>query len=263
MNCKYYYILFVAAISVTGCGTVKNGDGIYQPSQRNTFVPKASATNYKISKKIGPPEENLPAPDDAANRIIEKGGKNIYIAPYWAKLKPEKGIETNSATELVRKAEALKMFALKNGYNDSLGLLVNMKMKSGKRRFFVVNLYTHEIITSGLVAHGRGNEKFTYNKQFSNEEGSNCTSPGMYKIGKSYNGAFGLSYKLYGLDKSNSNASKRYVVLHAMSCIPDKETPYPICQTEGCPAVSADFLKEIGVYIDKSKQPLLLWIYNQ
>jgi hypothetical protein len=262
MNCKYYYIFFVTAISIAGCSTVKNGDAIYQPSQRNTFVHNTSLANNKSNKKIGPPEENLPAPDLSGNKIIEKGGRNIYIAPYWARLKPEKGIEINSATEMMQKAGALKAYAIRNGYNDSLGLLVNMKMKSGKRRFFVVNLYTREIITSGLVAHGRGNEKFTYNKQFSNEEGSNCTSPGMYKIGKSYNGAFGLSYKLYGLDKSNSNASKRYVVLHAMSCIPDNETPYPICQTEGCPAVSPDFLKEIGIYIDKSKQPLLLWIYN-
>lgn len=261
MNCKYYYILLIGATSITGCASVKNSEGKYQPAQRNTLSTTTKHSTNKINKKVGPPEENLPAPA-AENLIVEKGGRSTYIAPYWAKLKPEKGIETNSAAELIKKADLLRAFAIRNGYNDSLGLLVNMKMKSGKRRFFVVNLYTHEIITSGLVAHGRGNEKFTYNKQFSNEEGSNCTSPGMYKIGKSHTGAFGLSYKLYGLEKSNSNALRRYVVLHGMSCIPDKESPYPICQTEGCPAVSPDFLKELGAYIDKSKQPLLLWIYN-
>jgi hypothetical protein len=69
---------------------------------------------------------------------------------------------------------------------------------------------------------------FTFNKTYSNSAGSNCTSLGRYKIGKSYTGQFGLAFRLYGLDKSNSNASSRFVVLHAMGCISYDET---ICRS--------------------------------
>jgi hypothetical protein len=53
------------------------------------------------------------------------------------------------------------------------------------------------------------------------------------------------------------------VVLHAHSCVPDDENaPLPICQSNGCPTVSPNFLQTLAAYIDKSKKPVLLWIYE-
>ncbi|HTE10276.1 MAG TPA: murein L,D-transpeptidase catalytic domain family protein, partial [Chitinophagaceae bacterium] len=162
---------------------------------------------------------------------------------------------------LQQKARKIKKFAAANNYDTAVAFFIDMQVKSGKERFFVVNLANNTIIKKGLVAHGKGNEKFTFDRKFSNGEGSNCTSLGVYKIGKAYNGAFGLSYKLYGLNKTNNNALKRYVVLHSMGSIPDAVSKYPITQTEGCPAVAPAFLEELSAILDKSPKNVLLYIY--
>lgn len=193
---------------------------------------------------------------------VEKGGKMTYMAPTWATKKAESGIEVYAASEVLQQAIALKQYAIENGYDTGYAFLVNISLKSGKKRFYVVNLETMSIDNSGLVAHGRGDERFTFDKYFSNTPGSNCTSLGRYKIGKSYEGQFGLAYKLHGLDSTNNNAFKRFVVLHAMGCISYEETKLPICQSEGCPAVAPQFLEEIKPVIDSRKKPMLLWLFD-
>jgi hypothetical protein len=65
-----------------------------------------------------------------------------------------------------------------------------------------------------------------------------------------------------GLESSNSNAVDRKIVLHAMHCIPDIPGDRPICLSEGCPAVSDQFLLIIKQIIDESKKPILLMIYD-
>jgi L,D-transpeptidase catalytic domain len=139
--------------------------------------------------------------------------------------------------------------------------MVDMKIESGKKRFFVYNLRKDSIELAGLVTHGSGKVNSDA-IQFSNTEGSLCTSLGKYKIGNAYNGKFGLAFKLYGLDSANSNAFNRYVVLHAHDCVPNEETaPFPICESWGCPTVAPAFLTMLKTYIDKSGQPILLNIY--
>jgi hypothetical protein len=111
------------------------------------------------------------------------------------------------------------------------------------------------------VTHGSGRNVLS-SIQFSNSANSLCTSLGKYKIGNSYNGKFGLAFKLYGLDATNSNAYNRFVVLHAHTCVPNAETaPLPICESWGCPTVAPLFLKELKQYIDRSEKPVLLDIY--
>lgn len=197
----------------------------------------------------------------AAGKNIEKGGKMVYVPPSYATKKLEIGIEEYGTSALLQQAVTLKKYALENDYDTDYAFLINMSVKSGKKRFYVVNLRTMTIENSALVAHGRGEERFTFDKDFSNNPGSNCTSLGRYKIGKSYTGQFGLAYKLCGLDNSNSNAYKRFVVLHAMGCISYEETDMPICQSEGCPAVAPQFLEEIKPVIDSRTKPMLLWIF--
>jgi len=125
----------------------------------------------------------------------------------------------------------------------------------------VYNLQKDSIELSGLVAHGQGSAKTEI--EFSNEAGSYCTSLGKYRIGGSYMGKFGLAYKLHGLDSTNSKALERFVVLHAHSCVPDSAVSSAgICQSQGCPTVSPEFLKKLAGYIDGSDKPMLLYIYK-
>ena len=163
---------------------------------------------------------------------------------------------------LKQKAENLALYAAANNYNSQYCFMVDMKIESGKKRFFVYNLKKDSIELAGLVTHGSGKTNSENEIQFSNTANSLCTSLGKYKIGNSYTGKFGLAFKLYGLDNTNSNAFSRFVVLHSHACVPNEETsPFPICESWGCPTVSPSFLSELKNYIDKTEKSILLNIY--
>ncbi len=228
----------------------------------------------KIKKYGLPAVISLLSFTSSIGQVIEKGGAsnaypsktksagNSVTTGLTAVPVKETGIDYYPYSRLILRAEALKLFAKSNGYDTSYAFLINMGMRSSTKRLFIVNLNNMCIVKSGLVAHGRGNEQFSYTRKYSNTSGSNCTSLGKYKIGKSYKGFFGLSYKMHGLDASNSKAYERNVVMHSMHCIPDNENGRPICQSEGCPAVSDRFILDIKHIVDGREQPVLLWIFD-
>ncbi|MFD2527096.1 murein L,D-transpeptidase catalytic domain-containing protein [Flavihumibacter stibioxidans] len=186
-----------------------------------------------------------------------------YIPPFWDGFSAEIGNDEANYLDLMKKAKKLAEMARKGGYNTQYAFLLDMSVKSNKNRFFIVNLKTMKVEKSSLVAQGRGRERLNLDKEYSNVPGSNCSSLGIYKVGKSYNGSFGLSYRLHGLESSNSKALQRYIVLHAMGTIPDVETNFPIWQSEGCPSVSPKMLDRVGNMIDKSGKPILMWMYDE
>ncbi|HRO70366.1 MAG TPA: murein L,D-transpeptidase catalytic domain family protein, partial [Chitinophagaceae bacterium] len=160
------------------------------------------------------------------------------------------------------KAAAAREFVKQKDFNDKICFLLDMSLPSGQARFFVFDLKKDSLVNAGLVTHGRCYQDWLEGRKYSNTIGSGCTSLGKYKIGHAYRGRFGLAYKLYGLDKTNNNAYKRYVVLHAHECVPETAVADEICQSDGCPTVSPGFLQYLRQVINASKQPLLLWIYD-
>lgn len=164
---------------------------------------------------------------------------------------------------LQTKATVAKNFVQQKGFNQQLCFLIDMNLPANRKRFFVYDLEKDSIINSGLVTHGNCNQYWLEGRKYSNEVGCGCTSLGKYKVGYSYQGRFGLAFKLYGLESSNSNAFNRYVVLHSHSCVPDNEIEEDICQSNGCPTVAPSFLKELEPIIKASKQPILLWIFDE
>ncbi len=170
--------------------------------------------------------------------------------------------KSETLNRLKLKALMAKEYATDHGYEPTRCFLIDMRLPSGKNRFFVYNLEADTVEIAGLVTHGKGSENESGNLIFSNTANSNCTSLGKYKIGRAYNGSFGLSYKLMGLDKTNSKAFNRSVVLHSYCGVPKEEVyPAPICVSEGCPAVSPAFFAQLKTYMDESPEPILLWIY--
>lgn len=165
--------------------------------------------------------------------------------------------------KIIGKGTALEAYAKANNYNTEICFLIDMKIESGKNRFFIYDMKKDSVLSSSLVTHGRCNEDWLKGRKYGNEVGCGCTSLGKYKVGNPYQGRFGLAYKLYGLDATNNNAFKRFVVLHSHECVPNNEVdPYPICQSDGCPTVSATFLKKLAGILDGSKKPVLLYIYE-
>ncbi|WP_242497120.1 murein L,D-transpeptidase catalytic domain-containing protein [Flavobacterium petrolei] len=171
----------------------------------------------------------------------------------------------NNATEekLFNRAKIIKKFIVNNSkYNNEIAFIIDMKIMSGKNRFFVYDLKNNVIIDQGLVAHGIGSQTQTEGELiFSNEPNSLSTSLGKYSIGSSYNGQFGKSYKLFGLEETNNKAFARNIVLHKYSKVPFGEQESPICKSFGCPMINVEFYKRIEKLIDNSKTNIILDIF--
>lgn len=147
-------------------------------------------------------------------------------------------------------------------------LLFDLRIHSGKKRLFFVDLQTGEAIDSFMVAHGAGTNPwgrdFTKDKpQTSNTVNSHLTSTGKYLISNRDYSSWGIhvKYWLYGQDSTNSNAVKRVVVLHSWDYTPDEEVfPDGTPESWGCPAVSDRTMKKLDTVLAGARKPMLLWI---
>lgn len=173
-------------------------------------------------------------------------------------------------TRLDDKAKEALDFCKKNNYNQDFCILIDMKIHSGLNRFFVYDFKTNTISMSMLVGHGCGNYPWSSdwsrsNPGFSNVDGSHCSSLGKYKIGKRAWSDWGINvkYVLHGLEKTNNNAEKRYIVFHSWEKVAEKEV-YPDGTAEGwgCPTISNSNMKIIDPMLKASQRPVLMWIYN-
>jgi hypothetical protein len=128
------------------------------------------------------------------------------------------------------------------GPRDSMGV-VDFSQPSADPRFHVVNLYTGEV-ESYRVAHGRGSDPdhSGYVERFSNNFGSYASSNGAYTTGDYYDGKYGLSMKVRGLDWSNYNAEPRAIVIHNAWYAEDEMIPLhgKLGRSEGCFAMSRE-----------------------
>jgi L,D-transpeptidase catalytic domain len=203
--------------------------------------------------------------NNTTKKPISMGAPNTTSAPDAANA-PSYAVPTYEINTEMRKVKntqlKLKEYALKNKCNQDYAFVIDMRIPSHKKRFFVYNQKKDSLINSGFVAHGTGSETFRGELIFSNVPDSRCSSLGKYKIGGSYKGMYGFSYKLAGLDSTNNKAFERAIVLHGHSCVPDEQqSEWPICFSYGCPMVSTKFLQTLKGYISKQgKTPILMEI---
>jgi L,D-transpeptidase catalytic domain len=94
--------------------------------------------------------------------------------------------------------------------------IADFAVPSSVPRFHFANLERGEV-RSFLVAHGHGSdpEHDGWLKLFSNNPGSNATSRGAFISWEWYQGQYGTSVRLGGLDPDNSHAFERAIVMHA------------------------------------------------
>jgi hypothetical protein len=88
-------------------------------------------------------------------------------------------------------------------------------LHSAHKRFHLVNLLREEV-RSFHVTHGSGSdpEHDGWLNRYSNVEGSNASSRGAYVTWEWYQGRYGTSMRLGGLDPTNEAALRRYIVMH-------------------------------------------------
>jgi L,D-transpeptidase catalytic domain len=125
---------------------------------------------------------------------------------------------------------------------DAIGV-VDFSQPSSDPRFHLVDLMSGAV-DSYRVAHGRGSDPdhSGFVERFSNDFGSYASSNGAYVTGDYYDGKYGLSLKVRGLDWSNYNAEPRAIVIHNAWYAEDDMIPIhgKLGRSEGCFAMSRE-----------------------
>lgn len=168
---------------------------------------------------------------------------------------------------LREKAQVAKEFCATKKLNTRYCILVDFSLHSGRNRLFVWDFEKDSITHKSLCAHGYGKGSTKRTPVFSNVEGSYCSSLGKYKVGIKAPSQWGIKvhYKLHGLESTNSNAFKRWVVLHSYSPVPNYEiypTHLPLGWSQGCPVVSDEMMQTLKSLFESEKKSILLWILN-
>lgn len=142
--------------------------------------------------------------------------------------------------------------------------LIDYTAPSNDRRMFLVDRETGEI-SKMAVAHGRYNASMinthlSYNKNsikwakyFSNELGSNAPSSGFFVSGVEYEGKFGRSMVLHGLETGvNDNACQRAVVIHKHLMVTKSSARL---LSAGCPMISKDYIDHVINLLEGHQNP--------
>ena len=144
--------------------------------------------------------------------------------------------------------------------NNILSIL-DFTLPSGKKRLFVIDLETGELVFNTYAAHGRnsGTEMAT---QFSNQPNSFKSSLGFYVTGQTYNGKHGESLRLNGEEQGiNDNAMSRGIVIHSAAYADEEIVSRQgfIGRSQGCPALPQNIAKNV---INTIKNGSCLFLYS-
>jgi len=131
-------------------------------------------------------------------------------------------------------------------HTETVGIVDFSKM-SNQPRFYLLDTASGRV-SQHHVAHGRGSdpEHTGLLQRFSNRVGSEATSEGAYLTDEFYNGRYGRSMRVQGLDWTNSNAYQRAIVVHsAWYAEPSMLSTHGLLgRSEGCFAMSYASLQE-------------------
>lgn len=152
---------------------------------------------------------------------------------------------------------------LKDSLNlkDKIITVVDFSQPSDKKRFYLIDMDSMEVIYQNYVAHGK-NTGVLVAKHFSNTPNSYQSSLGFFKTAETYQGKHGLSLKLDGLENGiNNKARDRAIVIHAAKYAEESfiKKYGRLGRSFGCPALPSESYPEV---IDIIKDGTLLFIYS-
>ncbi|RPE13413.1 hypothetical protein EGT74_07780 [Chitinophaga lutea] len=145
--------------------------------------------------------------------------------------------------------------------NEDILSIVDFSLPSTKKRLFVIDLASGQLLFNSLVSHGRNSGKEMATR-FSNAPESFQSSLGFYVTGQTYRGEHGYSLRLEGEEKGiNNNAMSRGIVMHAADYVNEGLARLQgyIGRSLGCPAVPVALHKKI---IQKIQNGSCLFMYS-
>src|SRR5687768_12092098 len=144
---------------------------------------------------------------------------------------------------LLARAKAALEYHRYSVRNTDIFGIVDFARASREPRFYLVHPASGWS-TSYQVTHGRGSDPdhSGWLERFSNEFGSYASSNGAYVTTELYNGKYGRSMRLHGLDPSNCNALDRAIVMHSAWYAEPRVADYygKLGRSEGCFAFSEE-----------------------
>jgi hypothetical protein len=137
---------------------------------------------------------------------------------------------------------------------------IDFTKPSTEKRFYTVDLDTHQLKFHSLVSHGR-NTGENIASRFSNVPHSNQSSLGFYVTGETYVGSKGYSLRLDGIDPEyNSNMRSRAVVMHDADYVSEEwiRKYGRLGRSQGCPALPKAISRKV---IDTIKDKTVIFAY--
>jgi hypothetical protein len=172
-----------------------------------------------------------------------------FLSPDTAMLDPTSG--DMAPALLPRALAALDSHGARIADPSVIGL-VDFSVPSHVPRLHIVDLVGGRVLSSHLVAHGRGSdpENRGWAEHFSNRIGSEASCSGSFVIGETYFGHHGRSRRVIGLEPDNDQAEVRGIVIHGAAYVDnDFVSQYGrIGRSQGCFAVG---LGEITNVLDQ------------
>ena len=145
--------------------------------------------------------------------------------------------------------------------NPGVLVIIDYSKPSNQERFYVLDLNKKKLVYSTRVAHSK-NSGLEIPLQFSDDPNSYQSSLGFFVTLGEYNGAYGYSLRLKGLEENiNANAEDRAIVIHGGDIVEDeyiKKFGFA-GRSLGCPVLPHSLTREI---IDFIKHGRVLFIYG-
>ena len=223
-----------------------------------------SSTDSDIQKLFAANDQKERTPAATSNKKVETPSKttppvaandNEPLKARFVKYSPEaearilerfKHIDPHHQIDTALLKRALLFFYSNqsNFMNKKVVTVIDYSRPSSEKRLHIVEMSSGRV-WSTYVAHGRGSDKNHDGvpEVFNNKFNSNATSIGAFVTMSQYKGENGLSLRLKGLSKYNSNAFERNVVIHGASYVRDSNVKQG--RSWGCPAVAPKHISKL------------------
>ena len=213
----------------------------------------ASMGNYSINEKL-----NLDSSLSIENIKVRSSNKFAFL-PNSSVENLYKELNLTNKMDFTTFSNAISGMKKLKDVKEDIITIIDFTKSSIKERFFVIDLKNKKTLFSTYVMHGK-NSGESIPKEFSNAVNSFKSSPGFYKTENTYNGEYGYSLRLNGLEKGiNDKARERAIVVHGSQYAKPKPGAKKLDRSLGCPAI----LKEISdKVINKIKDGRLLYIHT-
>ena len=202
------------------------------------------------------------------NLVTENKTENIQVA---VEEKPQKiVVDVKSVYDSLNIKDKIDYSIFQKAYlgyvqiqnkNPGVLIIIDYTKPSNEERFYVLDLNKKKLVYSTRVAHSK-NSGLEIPLEFSDDPNSYQSSLGFFVTLGEYNGAYGYSLRLKGLEENiNANAEDRAIVIHGGDIVEDeyiKKFGFA-GRSLGCPVLPYSLTRQI---IDFIKHGRVLFIYG-